>query len=154
MSCHQCDNNDCSCAGVKHCTHKCQPTRPPLPQGELVLKYPDCNGIYPHSITKEGCVYCKGLEDFKKAIGAGTFPALTIDDIDMKACTEKMFDLEAGGVNVLVTGLREEQKYQPGPWYCELIYKFYHWCQDWLSDLEDWAIIQENKARKNDRKKS
>lgn len=118
---------------------------------ERSVNYPDCNGLYPHSITKEGCVYCNQKTEFMDYLSQ---PADVIDSIDMKACTERMFDLESGGVNYVVTGLREEQEYQPGPWYCELIYKFYHWCQDWLDDLETWAIAKENKARKKQREQN
>lgn len=104
-------------------------------------QYPDCNGLYPHSITKEGCVYCNKLEETENLMN----PPLKCKEIET---TNHNFDTQAGGVNVVITGLREEQEYQPGPWYCELIYKFYHWCQDWLDDLETWAIAKENKARK------
>ena len=136
MSCHQCACETLS-INTRTCGCECHGTK----------TYPDCNGLYPHSITKEGCVYCNQNAKLETLIN----PAVLMDSIDMKACTERMFDLEAGGGHSVVTGLREEQEYQPGPWYCELIYKFYHWCQDWLDGLETWAIAKENKARKKQR---
>lgn len=128
--CSNCDACRCGAFNICHCT--------PI----HMSRYPDCNGIYPHSITKEGCVYCKGLEDFGKALSP---PFLLSEDainsVDMSKAVNVMNALFGEGRN-------EDVEYQPGPWYCELIYKFTCWCYDWLEDLEDWAIIQENKARK------
>lgn len=102
-----------------------------------VIKYPDCNGLYPHSITKEGCVYCNQMEKLDTLIN----PPLTLESLEgmKKTFEDNEIDTSAGAINMLVTR-KELNTLRNTPWYSRILYSVSDWLMDISIKIEDIGI--------------